>query len=629
MLQRIRDNASGPLAYVVVAVITLVFGVWGIGSYFTPSSDPVIASVGSTEITQGQLQRAYEQRYQRLRDLMGDNFDPSVLRPEQLRRNVLQSLIDGEVLDQYAREAGYRVSDAQLLGAIRNNPQFQRDGEFSQQRYLGLLSQAGVAPARYEQSLRDDLISRELRMALTQSAFAAPAEVDQAYRLANQQRALSYLRFAPADYLDQVEISDAQIQAYYRENGDAFQRPERVRVAYVSLTPATQAQQPGAIDEQTLRGLYAQNKGKFGEPERRSGALIRVPIEGDGSAARETIQQLAAAEGDLQSRAANAPGVEYRRLDAVERSALQQAPAEALFGLEAGETSAPVKGENAWYLVSLEGVEGATTPAFDDPQVQAQLKSMANAEQSEQAYRDKRKRLEALAFEAPNDLKTLANELGLEVQTSDWITREGGPGIGQYDAVRKAAFSDAVLKDELNSTPIQLGADRQIVLRIEAHEPPEQRPLGDVRDRIREQLKQRKASELAQEAAQTALERLQAQNGEATLESVAAQSSAELQSPGFVRRSNREIDPRVREALFSLPQPAEGEARYTVTPTTDGQVALVALQGLRETPKQEGAVPRSQFASQQRNYISDLEYAVLSDYLRSQVDVEINTARLN
>ena len=144
---------------------------------------------------------------------------------------------------------------------------------------------------------------------------------------------------------------------------------------------------------------------------------------------------------------------------------------ESLFELGEGETSTPVKGDDGWYLVALESVTPATTPEFDDPDVQAQLKAIASAQQAQQAFADKSERLESLAYEAPNDLKTLADELGLEIQTTDWITREQGPGIGQYDAIRKAAFSDAVIKDELNSTPIQLGAERRVVLRVAEHEP--------------------------------------------------------------------------------------------------------------------------------------------------------------
>lgn len=626
MLQRIRDNASGPLAYVVVAVITLVFGVWGIGSYFTPSADPVVASVGATDITRNQLQRAYDQRYQRLRQMMGDNFDSSMFSSSQLRRTVLQQMIDNEVLDQYASNAGYRVSDAALLGTIRQNPQFQADGAFSTQRYRGLLAQAGISPGQYEASLREDIKGDQLRQEITRSAFAAPAEVDQAYRLANQERRLRYLAFNPADYRDAVRVSDDEIQTYYADHGDAFQRPERVKLSFVSLDSASAAADAGDPDEQTLRAVFDDNKAQFGKPERRSGALVSVPISGDGSAARDTIQALASADGDLESRAGQADDARYQAIDNKPRADLDKAAADSLFSLDVNDTSRPVKGQNAWYLVHLGKITPASEAAFDDPDVQARVKAMASQQAAKQAFADKAERLESLAYEAPNDLETLADELGLKIQTSDWITREEGPGIGQYDAIRKAAFSDAVVKDELNSTPIQLGAERRVVLRVAKHQSAERRPLEEVRDEIRARVAARKAGEKAREAAEAALKK--AKSGD-SLQALQSNDGATLEAPGFVRRSNRDLDARVLEAAFSVAKPQENAPRYRLASMRDGAVALVAVDEVREAGSGADQTPRSQFADQQRDYIAQLEYAVLGDYLRSQTDIDINEKRID
>ncbi|MES1939115.1 PpiC-type peptidyl-prolyl cis-trans isomerase [Salinisphaera sp. T5B8] len=625
MLQRIRDNASGPLAYVVVAVITLVFGVWGIGSYFTPSADPVVANVGGTDITRNQLENAYQQRYQRLRQMMGENFDPSILDPQRLRATVLEGLINREVMDQYAQQAGYRVTDAALLGAIRNNTQFQQNGEFSPQRYRALLAQAGIAPAQYEASLRQDLTSRQLRNEITDSAFAAPAEVDQAYRLANQQRRLRYLAFDPANYRDGIEVSDADIQTYYDEHPDAFKRPERVKLSYVSLDRGNAAADAGEPDEQTLRTLFDQNKQQFGDPERRSGGFIRVPIGDNADTARDTVQQVASAEGDLEARAAADQGVDYESIDSATPADLPEAVANTLFELKPDTTSSPVKGSNAWYLVHLSKITPASEADFDDPKVQAQLKAIAEGQQTQQAYSDKSDRLESLAYEAPNDLKTLADELGLEIQTTDWITREQGAGIGQYDAVRKAAFTDAVLKDKLNSTPIQLGAERQVVVRVSEHEPATRQPLAEVKDDIRERVIARQASAKAQDAADAALEKAKAGTSLQTL----AADGATLEQKGFVQRSDRQIDPRILEAAFNISQPSEDSPGFRVTPTRDGRIALVAVDAMREAPADEAGTPRERFASQQRQYMAGLEYAVLGEYLRTQTDIEINEDRIN
>ncbi len=43
-------------------------------------------------------------------------------------------MIDQAVMTQYAKDNGYRVTDADLLAEIRSNPQFQDNGQFSAQR---------------------------------------------------------------------------------------------------------------------------------------------------------------------------------------------------------------------------------------------------------------------------------------------------------------------------------------------------------------------------------------------------------------------------------------------------------------------------------------------------------------
>jgi peptidyl-prolyl cis-trans isomerase D len=372
--------------------------------------------------------------------------------------------------------------------------------------------------------------------------------------------------------------------------------------------------------------VFDQNKARFGEPERRSGAFVRVPIKGDGSAARDTIQSLASSDDDLEARAAQTDDADYKSIDSKPQAELNNAVGDSLFTLDANQTSQPVKGENAWYLVYLDGVTAASQPAFDDPKVQARLKAMAGQQTAQQAFADKAERLESLAYEAPNELETLADELGLTIQSSDWITREQGPGIGQYDAVRKAAFSDAVVKDELNSTPIQLGAERRVVLRVAEHQAAERRPLDPVRDDIRERVAARKASEQASEAAAAALDEAQSGKG---LQALANADQATLKQPGFVQRSNRELEPRILEAAFSLAKPEKNTPRYRVATTGNGTVVLVAIDAVREAGKGEDQTPRSEFAGQQRDHISRLEYAVLGDYLRRQVDIEINENRIN
>src|SRR5699024_9017984 len=159
--------------------------------------------------------------------------------------------------------------------------------------------------------------------------------------------------------------------------------------------------------------------------------------------------------------------------------------ADALFGLDVGQVSAPVRGAKGWYLLKATAVQPGETQPFSASEVQKQLKDMARTQWQNQQFGDLAERMETLAFQAPNSLDTISSELDLEVQQTGWVTRSEGENLGQYQSVRQAAFSDAVLNEKLNSTAIQIGADRRVVLRVTDHRAPQQIPLDEVRDQIK------------------------------------------------------------------------------------------------------------------------------------------------
>ncbi len=633
MLQKIRDGASGPLAYIVVAVIAVVFGVWGIGSYFTPSADPVVASVGSTNITHSQLQQAFNQRYQRLRQMMGDRFDSSMFPPDQIRQNVLDSLIDQAVMTQYAKDNGYRVTDANLLAEIRSNPQFHQGGQFSAQRYKALLTQAGVPPAQYEARLRQSMVGDQVRQVVAGSAFAAPPAVDAAYRQANEQRKVEVLTFDASTYADQVSVDDKAIQSYYDSHPKQFMRAPRVKLAYVSLDADKLS--PATPDQSSLKQLYRAHKNEFGTPAKRSADEIRIPIGKDDAKARDTVQNVVAAAKkgqSLQQIASSTDGAKFQHIDAQPQSALPDAVGSALFGLKQDALSSPVRGENAWYVLKATSITPAKTPAFDDPVVQARLKAMATRKARAKTFRKQSDTLDDLAYQAPNGLKTISNKLGLKIQHTGWISQKGGgSGLGQYAAVRKAAFSDAVLKDQLNSKVLDLGNQRHVVLRVTDHQSAQRKPLAEVRDQIRSRLVAQAAEQRAKKAAQQAM--TQARQGQPLAQIAKSTKGTRLSQPGFVGRDDNKLDSNVLNAAFDLPlgQHKTGHSQYRVVATSGGQAALVAVSASRVQSggSKQGGPQRKQIAQQQSGYNASLEYSALDQYLRQQADVTIQKSAMN
>lgn len=638
MLQRIRDNASGPMAYAVVALISLVFGVWGIGSYFTDSPNPVVASVGGTDITKYQLQQAYDQRYQRLQQLMGDNFDHDLVKPEKFRRQVLDGLIQQAALSQYADNHGYRVTDQELLQKLSSDKRFQVDGKFSTERYQALLSQARITPGAYEANVRHDLRVAQLRQGLLETSFVTHREVALNYRLEHQRRKLAYLQFEPSTYKSQVKVTDSEISDYYDHNKQLYMTPERVKLAYVDLERSNlpTAKKP---KEKYLKAIYDQEKdARFKTPERRKARhiLVRIDDDTDADAARAKIQKLAK---ELENGADFAQLAEKQsddkstakkggQLDWVSRGTMVASFEKALFALKPDQVSKPVRTDFGWHLIKLEKIQAAKVKPFDDAQVQAELLDIYRNQERDERYRQMTEQLDSLSFEAPESLQPLADKLGLKIQTTDWITRTGtgDKGLGKYQAVRDAAFSDSVFKDKLNSTPIQLSGDRQVVVRVAEHQAAEQQPLADVKTQIRDHLRDSAAVDKAQASANNALELLR--DGK-SIDSVAEQMQLQVEKSGWVTRDDNDVDKAVLDTLFALPHPKDKKPS-TGLASLDKGFAVVQLAAI-EQPKPEGkdVVDREKVQREARGRIAGLEYGAFRQDMQRDISVKIDEDQLN
>ena len=148
----------------------------------------------------------------------------------------------------------------------------------------------------------------------------APAEVVASLETAlTQTRTVQLRRFAAADYRSKVDVSPADIQAWYDANKQQLQIPEQVQVQYLVLDEAA-ATQGVQVKDEDLASYYEQNKTRFGQPERRrvSHIMINLPAgasEDARKAARAKADELdKLAVADPSVRRTGPQGIAGRRL---------------------------------------------------------------------------------------------------------------------------------------------------------------------------------------------------------------------------------------------------------------------------------------------------------------------------
>lgn len=626
MLQSIRDRLTGPIVWFVIGLICIPFAFWGIESFRTGGSDPVVAVVGEQEITQAQYRAGYEQRYQQLQSLLGDNFRPDMIDSARFRQNVLDDMVQESVMRQYTREAGFRASNAAVFDYLSSVPQFQENGKFSAQVYKDLLARQGMQPQRFESQLRESLVIDQLREAVVDSAFVTSAEVQLAQRIAGQTRDVAVAVISAAQFRDQVVITPEQVAQRYEADKSRYMAPERIRLAYVELDLARlpKAENPGP---EVLRVMYdAEKDSRFATPEERKARHLLVNFGADKSAAKEKIEQLAAqirggadfaevaraSSDDIGSKQAGGD------LGWVRRGMMTASFEEALYALPQGQVSEPVETEFGWHLIKVDEIKPATVKAFEDADVQAQLLEAFQARESEKRFQELSEKLEQLAFENPTALEPVAQALGLQVQTTEWFTREGGPGIAAEEAVKQAAFSAEVLADDENSKPLALGENRVAVVRKAEYEAPRQRTLEEVSGTLQQELRNQAAQAQARAKAEALLAALR--QGEPLRAAVAA-SGAGLRHDGAIRRDSTAVERSIVEASFRMPHPAQGQMQLQQVDLPSGDIAVLVLRSVDDPPADLAAAQAEQ--SRLRDSVAGAEFAALRKAIEQVIEVEI------
>jgi peptidyl-prolyl cis-trans isomerase D len=630
MLQTFRDRLTGPVIWVVILLITVPFAFWGIQSFRGGGSDPTVAKVAGVKITQSQYRRQYEREYGQFARMMGENFRPGMVDTPRFRKGVLDSMIEDTALRQFAHKAGYRTSDAQLLEEIRQLPQFQKDGKFSDSAYHQALSTMGDSPDAFEGRLRTALTTEQIRQAILGSAFVAPAGVARVRALDEEQRSFNYARIDPAQYASKVEVTDAQLHAQYDAHKSDYMSPERVKLAYVELALDKMGKQAKPSAD-VLKAIYdAQKASRFSVPEERHAEHILIKFGGDKEAARKKAEALVTklrngadfsdvAKAESQDIGSKAKGGD---LGWVRRGQMVPAFENALFGMQAGQISDPVESPFGWHIIKLEAIRPATVKPFDDPQVQAELLDEFEKRDAAQRFQDAADKLEQIAFENPSSLDPVAKALGLTVQSTEWLTRDDTSGIFKTPAVRQAAFSSDVLDDGENSKPIQTGPNSEIVLRKVDHEAPRQLSFDEVSAKIREQLVAKAEKDKAAAVADAVLAAIA--KGQPFTDAAKAQSLT-VTAVDDAGRSQKDVPPALLDEAFKLPRPAANAVTTGRTTLPQDVVAVIALRAVKtpDLSADTDSPEAKRLAASLRESEAGAEFDAYQTALRARLGVEI------
>lgn len=585
MLSKMRNLLSGWLAKIFFGLLVFVFSFFGIESYFVARTDTFVAKVDGHEVSQQDFRTAMDNYRQRAQQQSGNKLDGSYFEKPEVKRQVLDALIDRQVVMQAGEELGATVSDVQVRDAIAAIPAFQVDGKFDDGAYRAVLAAQGMSPVAFQERVRSDLEAETLPQAVEASAFATDADVDAYLRLKLQTRDFRYVQL-PAPGAGEGTVDDAEIAAYYNAHRSDFMNPETVALQYLELDAAS-LKVDATIDDESLKKRYEDEKQRFVLPEQRLASHILVKVPANATPAQQKAALEKAQKLDAE---AKAPGADFAKLAEqnsddlgskrqggdlgwVSKGDTDPAFEAALFALHKGQVSDPVLSSEGYHVIWLRDERAGEAKPFE--QVKGELAKQMLDSERERKFSEVAGKLTDLIYQDPSSLEPAARALGLTIQTTDAFPRSGGQGIAANPKVIEAAFSNPVLVEGNTSDPVELGPNHIVVLRDAKHTAATPKPLDAVRDTIHQRVLAERAEAAAKQRAQTLYAKLQ-QGGD--LQAIAADAGAQMLTSAGTGRDAQQPEQALLDAVFRMPHPAAaGKPSTALVPLEHGSYALVAL----------------------------------------------------
>lgn len=625
LMDKLREGAQGSIAKIIFWLIILSFALAGVGSYLNRPVNTDPAEVNGEPITSQALERAYSNERARMESQFGDSFSQLASNPayvKQLRKSVLDKLVDQLVMDQQADNAQIRIGDEQVKDAIRQMPEFQQDGKFDNERFINLLSRSGLTPKAFSDSIRMDLVRQNWVGGLVSSEFALPSESKRLDTLMQQTRDVTLYTVPAAHFLAKVSVSDAELNSYYKANQARFMSPELVKVSYLLIDSKTLAKDIKLTDTDA-KVYYDQHQELYQTAERRHVAHILINDKDDAKAskkAEELLAKIKAGEDFAKLAEANSADTLSARkggdLEPFEKGVMDPAFEKAAFSLaKPGDLSSVVKSKFGFHIIKLVGVEPQSTKAFDA--VKADVIAKLQSEKAHEIFLEQQQKLSDLSFENPDSLDVVAEKLGMKVVTSDYFSAATTSYPLSDPKVKQLAFSSDLREQNINSDVVNPAEGIALVLHVLDYKPAAVRALAEVKSKVTAAVKAQKAQDEA--ARQAKLLEAALAKGD-TVDALLKEVDGFSKAHKAVTRNSADLDPAIQQALFRMSKPADGKPSVELIAQSNGDQVVLVLDQVAVS-KTEDSKMLPMFEAQLVQGKSAQTYQALLEQARNDGDI--------
>ena len=497
--QAVKIFLGGLLMIVAVSmVITLIPGDWNTGAN---PNDTVLAEVGDLEVTIQDVQAGLRD-YSQTGQINAANLS-------FLGRQVVDNQISNLVLLQEADDLGLWAGEEELAMWLKQQlPFLFQDGVFlGADQYRAFVTQRfrKTVPQFEEEVRRDLMVNIRLKRMVTDNVMVTDEELKEIFRTRNEKTKIEFVKVRTADFNSRIKPTDQQISEFYESRKQQYRTPEtrsfKLMVVDDSSLP------PVELSDAEIARYYRQNRQRFEVSERIRASHILFTTEGKSDEEKTALQEKAqsilaeikqgADFAELAKEHSGDPGTAPKGGDLGWITRGQMVPnfEQASFALKAGEISDVITTDYGFHIINVHERQNSHVQALDE--VLDEIRQEIAQDRNYSARMEIVDESIATARKFGKDMESAGQQLNLPVRTLTNIERgEQPPGLEGLANLLTSVFATA---DGEVVTSNQEG--RTAIAVVTEIVPSRQAELSEVRGDVEQQYVAQEARRLAEERA--------------------------------------------------------------------------------------------------------------------------------
>ncbi len=445
-MKKYRKYAQYAVLTVLLGMLIVSFGLWGVGDMVrTGGGDevahvggthiPVYGWIGGTSVSATEVRDLFNRQLELIQRQTGQRPDPEQALRYGIHFRALEDVVQRAVIDNAIREYGIVVGDDQVRAAIALKPDFRgSNGAFDPILYKNRLQQARILETDYVADIRREVASSQL-LGVIQTPGISPTTIrDDIFKMENERR-IAETVYVPDTVIATVPKPTAeQLDAYFEASKLRFRIPEYRAFSYVLMSVDDVMNQVTVTPEQ-VKQEYDARQGEFGSPEKRDVDQAMADTEDKAKKIIAAAQAGKSLEEATKEVTGNADGV--IKLGTVLKKDLPAgALADGVFAAPNGLDPNPIKSPLGWHVVRINKIDTGKVTPFDE--VKNKLADDIKAQLAPDLLIKMVNDFERV-FGKTQSMKAAAEELQLKVRSYDSVDSSGKDASGKQVVIGPAA----------------------------------------------------------------------------------------------------------------------------------------------------------------------------------------------